>query len=139
MKTVEATPQRVQQFAGAVKPDAPVIMLNLLRYRAQASFPPGSADAPCSGREAYRRYAAKALACVQAAGGRPLFGGKVAALPIAPDDEHWDDMLLVEYPSPQAFLQMVGSPEYRAVAHLRTAALEDSRLIAIQGDNSFQL
>jgi predicted component of type VI protein secretion system len=40
---------------------------------------------------------------------------------------------LVEYPSRLDFERMVTTPEYQARAALRTAALEDSRLIAITG------
>ena len=37
-------------------------------------------------------------------------------------------MLLVEYPTRGAFLEMIGSPEYAAIAHLRTEALTRSEL-----------
>ncbi len=37
-------------------------------------------------------------------------------------------VLLVEYPTRQAFLDMVGSPEYAAIAHLRTEALAEGQL-----------
>jgi hypothetical protein len=40
---------------------------------------------------------------------------------------------LVEYPSRLDFERMVTTPEYQARAALCTAALEDSRLIAITG------
>jgi len=32
--------------------DEPVVMLNFLRFREQASYPEGSPHPPCSGREA---------------------------------------------------------------------------------------
>jgi uncharacterized protein (DUF1330 family) len=35
----------------------------------------------------------------------------------------WDLIALVEYPTRQAFLDMVGSEEYRAIEHLRSEAL----------------
>jgi hypothetical protein len=38
--------------------------------------------------------------------------------------------VLVRYPSAQAFVNMVSSSEYRAISFHRSAALEDSRLIA---------
>ena len=40
-------------------------------------------------------------------------------------------MILVEYPSRQAFLDMTSTPEYREVGKSRTSALADSRLIAM--------
>ena len=40
----------------------------------------------------------------------------------------WDLVALVEYPTRQAFLDMIGSAEYLAIAHLRTEALERAEL-----------
>jgi uncharacterized protein (DUF1330 family) len=36
--------------------------------------------------------------------------------------------VLVEYPTRQAFLEMIGSEEYRAIGHLRTEALRKGEL-----------
>lgn len=49
---------------------------------------------------------------------------------IAPPGEHWDQLLLVRYPSAAAFLAMLADPEYQAATVHRSAALADSRLIA---------
>jgi uncharacterized protein (DUF1330 family) len=49
---------------------------------------------------------------------------------IGEDADRWDSVVLVEYPSRRAFLDMVSSPEYQAIAGRRTDALTDSRLIA---------
>jgi uncharacterized protein YjbI with pentapeptide repeats len=51
---------------------------------------------------------------------------------IAPEGEDWDDAILVEYPSVEAFRTMIESPDYLAAAPHRTAALIDSRLIACE-------
>lgn len=48
-------------------------------------------------------------------------------------EENWDLILLVEYPSKQAFLEMAADPEYRKAAANRTAALTDSRLHVTKG------
>lgn len=131
MGSIEPRPEQLRAFAAGEGP-APLVMLNLLRYRERAAYPRGSDHAPCSGREAYeRRYGPAAMAHVAKAGGRVLFGGAVAACVIAPEGEFWDDAVLVEYPSRDAFLAMVSDPEYRAIAVHRSAALEDSRLIAL--------
>jgi len=130
MRTVEPTSGRIQAFLAAGEDASPIVMINLLRYRAQAAYPEGFDAEPCSGREAYARYGAGASKCVAAAGGRVLWAGSVQAGVIAPDDEQWDDAILVEYPSRKAFARMVSRPDYQAFAPHRTAALEDSRLIA---------
>ena len=49
---------------------------------------------------------------------------------IAPDTEEWDETVLVQYPSREAFLGMIESEAYLAISPHRTAALLDSRLIA---------
>ena len=116
----------------ALADDEPVVMLNLLRFREQASYPEGSAHEPCSGREAYARYGAEAVKHVQAVGGKPLWIGEAQLSIIGPTDEGWDDVLLVQYPSRKAFLTMASNPEYLACAVHRTAALADSRLIAMR-------
>ncbi len=113
---------------------ATVTMLNLLRYRESADYSDYPGETPCAGREAYQRYAKQARLCVEEVGGRLLHWGKMAAPVIGPVDEVWDEMLLVEYPNIGAFLQMTLSEAYRAIAHHRTAALQDSRLIPIFSD-----
>jgi uncharacterized protein (DUF1330 family) len=129
MGSVELNPERVQELLDGAD-DAPIVMINLLRYRSRAVYPEGSAAEPCTGREAYGRYGAAVIQLISASGGRVLWMGSVQATVIAPDGEQWDDAILVEYPSRKAFVEMVSKPEYLAAAAHRTAALEDSRLIA---------
>jgi uncharacterized protein (DUF1330 family) len=130
MGCVEPSPEQLRSFVEAEGDDAPVVMINLLRYRERAHYPPGFDAEPCSGREAYQRYGVLVAPHIASAGARMLWLGSVQASVIAPAEERWDDAILVEYPSRKAFLQMVTNPEYLAVAGHRTAALDDSRLIA---------
>jgi uncharacterized protein (DUF1330 family) len=116
--------------------DEPVIMLNMLRFRATASYPEGSGHAACTGREAYARYGAAVMKHVQAVGGKPIFRGAAQLTLIGPHTEPWDEILLVQYPSRAAFLRMIGDPDYLAASVHRTAALEDSRLIAMRASRS---
>ena len=129
MPSLNPTPEQLAEFAARMPAGEPILMLNLLRYNAAASYPAGSEHAPCSGREAYKRYSRTALAKVQGVGGRVEVLAAVQVALIAPPEEAWDDLLLVRYPSPQAFLAMLNDPEYKAATVHRTAALADSRLI----------
>lgn len=43
-------------------------------------------------------------------------------------DGSWDMALLVEYPTRQAFLDMIGAAAYEAIGHLRTEALAKGEL-----------
>ncbi len=108
--------------------DSPVVMLNLLRFRDRATG--GTGRDGLSGREAYARYGANVRPFLEAVGGRVLWQGRADSVVIGGSDDAWDAVILVEYPSRRAFLEMVSSPRYQAVAADREAALEDSRLIA---------
>lgn len=130
MGSVEPSPERLKSFLDAGEDDAPVVMINLLRYRERAVYPEGFAADPCTGREAYQRYGSAAVQRIASVGGSLLWLGSVRFSVIAPEGEEWDDAILVQYPSRKAFLEMVAQPEYQAAAVHRTAALADSRLIA---------
>jgi len=128
MKTVDASPEKLSQVMAAIPKDRPIVMLNMLKFRERALYPDGTSD--CSGREAYRRYSQVAAKMVAQVGGNS--GGWMGAVQgtlIGPGNESWDSILLVEYPSIQAFKRMLATPEYQACTVHRMAALEDSRLI----------
>ncbi|MBK6578318.1 MAG: DUF1330 domain-containing protein [Sandaracinaceae bacterium] len=131
-RVIDPTPESFRALSRTVPAGVPIVMLNLLRFRPEAAYPPGSPHAPCTGREAYARYTAHALGAVAAAGAEVVFHGSALAHPIAPPDEQWDEILLVAYPSVGAFLQMVMAPDYQAQSVHRTAALEDARLVCTQ-------
>jgi uncharacterized protein (DUF1330 family) len=59
-----------------------------------------------------------------------LWAGEGLLPVIAPEGEAWDEVLLVQYPSRAAFLQMIARPDYQAAVPHRRAALLDSRLLA---------
>ena len=96
--------------------DGPVVMLNLLKFH------------PDGGAERYGEYGVAVAPLLERVGGRPIWAGNPAEGLI--NGEDWDLMILVEYPTRQALLDMIGSPEYQAIAHLRDEALERSRLQA---------
>ncbi len=100
--------------------EGPVVMVNLLKFK------------PDGGRDRYMEYGAASGPLVLKVGGRPIFGGNPAELLIgAEDHKEWDLMILVEYPKRQCLIDMVSTPEYQAIAHLRTESLERSVLYAI--------
>ncbi|MHA6639362.1 DUF1330 domain-containing protein [Stutzerimonas frequens] len=129
MPSVNPSPEQLAAYVAAMPAGMPILMLNLLRYNAQATYPAGCQHSPCSGREAYARYSRVALAKVQACGGAVEVRAKAHAALIAPAEEQWDDLLLVSYPSKEAFLAMISDHEYQAATEHRSAALADSRLI----------
>ena len=127
-QAIDPTRASVAQFSAAFPEGQPVVMVNLLRFRGQAADLDGRS--PRSGRAAYAEYSRHVMPLLAAVGGKPLWMGRAHAGLSAPEGEAWDEVLLVQYPSRAAFLQMIRSAEYRAIVHHRTAAVSDSRLIA---------
>jgi|SRR5882724_6962532 len=113
----EAEPLNREGFAAFAERAAdgrPLVMLNLLAFK------------PDGGRERYEEYGAAVAPLLEKAGGRIAFLGESA--PVLLGEGSWDLVALVEYPTRQAFLDMIGSPEYQAVGHLRTEALTKGEL-----------
>jgi uncharacterized protein (DUF1330 family) len=104
-------------------PDGPIVMVNLLKFRARAQYPDGS-EPELSGREAYLRYAVAVEALVRGVGGRVLYAGEVTFLMLGQVEQLWDEIALAEYPNRAALLRMAMSPECQAIAHHRDAGLE---------------
>ncbi|HET8565753.1 MAG TPA: DUF1330 domain-containing protein [Solirubrobacterales bacterium] len=94
--------------------EGPVTMLNLLAFE------------PEMGRERYLEYGEAVAPLLEKAGGRLVFQGP--ASPALLGDRSWDLVLLVEYPTRKAFLEMIQSPAYQSIAHLRTEALTRGEL-----------
>jgi uncharacterized protein (DUF1330 family) len=120
------TESQLQELA-SMPADEPVVMLNLLRFKDQASAP----DEGMTGQEAYERYGLEAAPFLTKVGGRMLNGAVARQVVIGPEGE-WDMVLLVEYPSARRFLEMASDPGYLEAHAHRDAALADSRLIATQ-------
>ena len=129
MKTVAPTREGLSRLSMLPK-DTPIVMVNLLRFRDKALYPQGSCFEDCTGRQAYRRYMDTAVEILSEVGAKPIWMSKALAGIIAPSDEQWDQVLLVRYPSVDAFMTMIKKPDYLAATVHREAALEDSRLIA---------
>jgi uncharacterized protein (DUF1330 family) len=99
-------------------PGGPVVMLNLLRFAE-------------GGRALYARYAdALDSTFLPRYGGEVLYAGDGSTPLVAEDGQSWDAVLLVRYPSREAFSRMVADPEYQEVTELRTRALTEAVLQA---------
>jgi uncharacterized protein (DUF1330 family) len=103
----------------AEDPGGPVVMLNLLRF------------APDGGRESYAKYAAALRhSYLDKYGAEVLYAGQGSTALVAEPGQDWDAVLLVRYPSRQAFSQMVADPDYQQFTHFRTEALTEAVLQA---------
>ena len=130
MQFIEPDEDAVRAFARSFPKDTPVVMLNLLKFRERAEYSDQAQQEPCSGGEAFMRYGTAVTPMIRDCGGQQLWQGRQASMLIGPQDKQWHLAVLVKYPSAQAFLDMISSPEYQKIVIHRNAALEDSRLIA---------
>ncbi len=100
-------------------PDPPneqaVYMLNLVKFK------------PDGGRNAYfHDYGDHVLPLIAKHGGKLIFGLEPEQLLVG--TEHYDRVILVMYPSIEAFTKMILSEEYQKISHHRTNALEIGHL-----------
>ena len=121
------TPNR-DQFkalaATAATDDTPVVMLNLLKFKA-------TADAGGKGVASYNRYGDAVTRMVEERGGRVLWTGRVDQVLIGDTGANeWDAVALVQYPSRQAFLDMVTSDTYDSAHEHREGGLADTVVLA---------
>ncbi|OBJ04432.1 DUF1330 domain-containing protein [Mycobacterium sp. 1482292.6] len=118
MSGLEPTPE---QFAAlAARPaDEPVVMVNLLKFK------------PEGGLQSYLQYGRDVVPHLERVGATLRYAGGAPSVVIG-DGEHpwWDAILIVEYPAPQAFIDMVTTPEYAKVHEHRAAGLDRGDLIA---------
>ena len=106
--------------------DRPIHMLNLVRLRARAAYDDGR---DVTGAEAYAAYGRESGPIFAALGGRIVWSAEPRLMLIGPATEGWDIAFVAEYPTGQAFIDMIRNPEYQKAAVHRTAAVLDSRLI----------
>ncbi|WP_297600367.1 DUF1330 domain-containing protein [Mycobacterium sp.] len=110
-----------EQFAAlAARPaDAPVVMVNLLKFK------------PEGGVESYLQYGQEVVPHLEGVGAKLRYAGGAPSVVIGDGERPWwDVILIVEYPTPQAFIDMVTTREYAKVHEHRAAGLDRGDLIA---------
>ena len=103
----------------ALPADAPVVMINLLKFNEGG------------GRERYLQYGREVAPHLARVGATVRYSGN-APVNVIGDGERpwWDAILVVEYPTPSAFVDMVKDPGYQQVHEHRAAALAQGDLVA---------
>jgi uncharacterized protein (DUF1330 family) len=113
--SLEPTPEQIEALA-ARPADQPVVMINLLQFRADG------------GRQSYLHEVTPHL---QRVGGTVRYAGQSPAVVIGVGEKPWwDAIIVVEYPSPAAFLDMVTNEEYLKLHEHRAGGLDRGDLIA---------
>jgi uncharacterized protein (DUF1330 family) len=106
--------------------DRRINMLNLVRLKEAATYNDGTM---VTGFEAYSAYARESGPIFQKLGGRIVWSGSFELMLIGPQEINWDICFIAEYPSGQAFIDMIRNPRYQEAVRHRQAAVADSRLI----------
>jgi len=121
MNFINPSPEQFKQLM-QMDDEGPIVMVNLLKYK------------PDGGKESYAKYEACAAKIIsEKIGGKLLQRGAFVTTVIGEED--WDDVILVEYPSIRAFLELQRDKEYQAAVPYRTEALVDSRLYMLKPES----
>jgi uncharacterized protein (DUF1330 family) len=120
------TPSREQFSAFAHDSrEGEIVMINLLHFSEPEAGP------KTTGKTAYRDYSDDVVKMVEARGGRVLWTGQPEHVLIGDSEKDgWDLVVLVSYPSRQAFIDMVSSPKYQESHTQRERGLDRTVLLA---------
>jgi uncharacterized protein (DUF1330 family) len=130
------TPTREQftQFAHGTR-EGEVVMINLLHFARpdDEGSRPGGGDDESSGAGAYREYSDQVIKMVESRGGRVIWTGRPESVLIGDsENDAWDLVALVSYPSRSAFIDMVTSPKYEQAHEHRARGLDRTVLLACE-------
>lgn len=109
--------------------DEPIHMLNLIKLNDSAIYEDGTM---VSGQEAYAAYGRNSAPIFNGVGGRIVWSADFDLTLIGPSDEEWDIAFIAEYPSSDAFVEMVKNGEYQKAVLHRNAAVKTSRLVRMK-------
>ncbi len=133
---MDPSPEQIKNFLGQDKAGEPVYMLNLLKFKAKATYKSGE---DISGKEAYGRYAKAFGKMLREAGveTETIFGGAANCFMIGQGEGAWDAVAIVKYPDAQTMLNMVSSEAYREIHKHRRAGLDGQLLVSCSGGGVF--
>ena len=124
MRVKNAVIPNEEQMAGFLEgdTDTPIKMVNLLKFKDKADYKDGR-QTSLSGKEAYQIYADEVQGHLEKVGGKSIFLGEVERLMLGEVEELWDWVVIAEYPSRKAMLEMVMDSEYQKSEEHRSAGL----------------
>ena len=111
----------------------PLQFVNLLAFRERAIYPAGHelAGAELSGADAYGRYGVVALGQVGRRGGKLVLYNHVHQALIG-QTRPWDQIVVIEFPGTDAFVDMIRDPDYQASLVDRDAGLAEVVILVTQ-------
>ncbi len=109
------TPEQIQKFLAL--PDRPVVMVNLLKFKADA------------GAQTYAKYGQAMQKILKDIGAEIIFSGQCQTTLIG--GAEWDAVALVRYPNARALIEMSQSPAYQEAHVHRADGLEGQVNLAV--------
>jgi len=113
----------------------PVIMLNLMEYLPNASYPPnfkGKHKKTETGKQAYNRYGRNAMKAVANLGGHLDYMGTVGKTLIGKDTGKWESIALMRYPTNTTFRKMFDFKGNDNEITYRDVGLKKTAVIALK-------
>ena len=120
----------------ALDAQAPVVMVNLMRFRER------SLDGDGTGWDAYLRYSTLTVPMIKARGGTLLWTGDAKAVALGDEaGNQWDYLALVYYPTVSAFVDMMTSDDYeqRCDPHRTNGCAEHVIIAASEAYSKFKV
>ena len=100
----------------------PIFMINLLKFK------------PDGGAERYQQYVEAGTKTFKKVGVKAAFQANITMTVIGEED--WDEIIIAQYPSIEAFIEMNRDKDYQQAVQHRTEALQDSRLYLVKAEEA---
>jgi uncharacterized protein (DUF1330 family) len=129
MGYVDLTEEAMESICGRDL-DEPVAMINLLKFRDVTE--PTLGLGPLSGRDCYFGHYVAGIAPIAnrlGTGHSPVYLNDVNSCFFATVGEDWDYLMVPQFPSRRAYIELITDPEYQQLMKYRSGALINSRLI----------
>lgn len=114
MNFLQPTREQMKKIS-SMEDDGPLVFVNLLKFK------------PDGGAESFKRYEQEFNQLMEPKGVKSLYQGKCLMSLIG--TEEWDEIVIVVYPTLSTWKNMTQDKDYLKIAHHRTDAVADARLI----------
>lgn len=129
MGAITPTENQINRLMAMDDTEGPVMMVNMLRFRETADYSHHPEQTACTGKEAYQRYGDAVFPILADLGAKPVWMSDVATTFIAPEDEEWDQFIIVQWNTVADFKALMTNEAYHKISFHRDAATSDTRLI----------
>lgn len=111
---IEPSSEALEHFRKGAR--GPFVLTQLLRFAE-------------GGREKYLEYSVAAQPILMRLGAQIVYAGECVEPLLAGEGQAFDGIVVVRYPSRDAYLSMLADPAYQGIVHLRREALEEAVLL----------